>query len=148
MVGVLVSDVFHELVYSMHQYNYNKGINLVVWNVLHRYCKFWWSTYKRSQWMLEFRWMTLRHYLSTLPLSHGLLESSDIELNYTIIFSFHFFIQFNVVNLGVLLIVRYMSYKLPSKQAGSSNMNDQLSPLMPNTSNHTVIVWIKIVSYK
>ena len=30
MAGVLVSDVFHELVYSMHQYNYNKGITLMV----------------------------------------------------------------------------------------------------------------------
>jgi hypothetical protein len=29
MAGVLVSDAFHELVYSMHQYNY-KGITLVV----------------------------------------------------------------------------------------------------------------------
>ena len=30
MEGVLISDVFYELVYSMHQYNYNKGITLVV----------------------------------------------------------------------------------------------------------------------
>ena len=95
--------------------------------------------------------MTLRHYLSTLPLPHGLLEGSDIELYYTIIFSFTFFTPFNVVNLGFLLIARYMSCKLPSKLAGSSNMNEQLSLsmiIMPNTSNHTVIVWIKIVSYK
>ena len=95
--------------------------------------------------------MTLRHYLSTLPLPHGLLEGSGIESNYTIIFSFHFFIPFNVVNLGVLPVARYMSCKLPSKLAGSSNMNEQLSPsmiIMPNTINHTVIVWIKIVSYK
>ena len=78
--------------------------------------------------------MTLRHYLSTLPLPHGLLESSGIELYYTIIF-FRFFTPFNVVNLGFLLIARYMSCKLPSKLAGSNNMNEQLSPsmiIMPN----------------
>ena len=97
--------------------------------------------------------MTLRHYLSTLPLPHGLLECSGIELYYTIIFSFTFFTPFNVVNLGFLLIliVKYKSFKLPSKLAGSSNMNEQLSLsmiIMLNASNHTVIVWIKIVSYK
>ena len=84
--------------------------------------------------------MTLRHYLSTLPLSHSLLEGSGIGLYYTIIFSFTFFFTpFNVVNLRFLLIARYMSCKLPSKLAGSSNMNEQLSLLMiimPNTSNH------------
>jgi hypothetical protein len=95
--------------------------------------------------------MTLRHYLSTLPLPHGLLEGSGIVPNYTIISSFHFFIPFSVVNLEDLLIARYMSCKLPSKLAGSSNMNEQLSPSMiiiPNKINHTVIFWIKIVSYK
>ena len=95
--------------------------------------------------------MTLRHYLSTFPLPHGLLEGSGIELYCTIIFSFTFSTPFNVVNLGFLLIVRYKSCKFPSKLDGSSNMNEQLSLSMiiiPNTSNHTVIVWIKIVSYK
>ena len=83
--------------------------------------------------------------------AHGLLEGSGIVPNYTIIFSFHFFIPFSVVNLEDLLIARYMSCKLPSKLAGSSNMNEQLSPSMiiiPNTINHTVIFWIKIISYK
>ena len=64
---------------------------------------------------------------------------------------FQFFTPFNVVNLGFLLIARYMSCKLLFKLAGSSNMNEQLSSsmiIMPNTSNHTVIVWIKIISYK
>ena len=44
--------------------------------------------------------MILRHNLLTLHFSRGLLEGSGIEPNYTIIISFHFFIPFNVVNLG------------------------------------------------
>ena len=72
--------------------------------------------------------------------AHGLLEAPGIEPNHTVISSFCFFISFNV-NLGVLLIARHMSCKLPPKLAGSSKMNEVLSPsmmMMPNTSNHTV----------
>ena len=61
--------------------------------------------------------------------------SSGIEPNYTIIFSFHFFIPFSVVNLGVLLMARYMSCKLPSKLAGSSNMNGHCTKIL-NTALH------------